>query len=407
MNTVQPSIFEPGQKVPVVANPDVLVLGGGPAGVAAALAASRFGLETLLVERYNHLGGLWTGGLVLPLLSTHGIDATGAYRKVIFGIADEIICRLSKINGVIRDVNPVIDPEAGKYMLDLMTKESKVRVLYHCWVSSLIYEDNRIQAVIMLSKAGKIAIQPRMVIDATGDGDVLAMAGESFTNHPYNLGLIHRLGNTDRVDDTTPGFIHHVLGSPTPVPGVTWVNMMGDDGQDALDPDTLSGLTQSYRIQIWEHFLKLRESPGYEKVFLADTASQLGVRVSRVLHGKYVMTLEDSMTYRKFDDVIGCCGGWRETHYGVNIFPKDKRPVWQIPLSAIIPKKTYNLLVAGRCFSYAADLIEDARIIGAAMITGHAAGVAATVALTIGSSVQSLPYKDVQRLLLSQNAYLG
>ena len=134
-----------------VVETDVLVIGGGPAGVAAALSASRVGASTLLVERYNHLGGLWTGGLVLPLLSTHVGDKNGKYKKVIYGIGDEIAQRLKNISKAIFEVNPVIDPEAAKYVLDVMIKESGVKMLYHCWSSNVIVENDIIRAVIIES----------------------------------------------------------------------------------------------------------------------------------------------------------------------------------------------------------------------------------------------------------------
>ena len=176
------TILEPAREIPVIEETDVLVVGGGPAGVAAAIAAGRAGARTVLVERYNHLGGLWTGGLVLPLLSTHALDKSGKFKQVIFGVGDEVTRRLRQFGMVIDEVNPVIDPEAGKYMLDLMIKESGVRMLYHCWASNVIVENGWIKAVILETKSGRVAIAPKMVVDGTGDGDILSLAGENFEN---------------------------------------------------------------------------------------------------------------------------------------------------------------------------------------------------------------------------------
>ncbi|MDX9753729.1 MAG: FAD-dependent oxidoreductase [bacterium] len=114
------TVVEPARAIPVIEEPDVLVVGGGPAGVAAAVAAGRAGARTLLIERYNHLGGLWTGGLVLPFLSTHALDASGKFKQVIFGIGGEMADRLNKMGMAIEEVNPVIDPVAGKNLFDLM-----------------------------------------------------------------------------------------------------------------------------------------------------------------------------------------------------------------------------------------------------------------------------------------------
>ena len=407
IGTDRDTITEPEKEIPVIAATDVLVIGGGPAGVAAAISASRAGSSTILVERYNHLGGLWTGGLVLPLLSTHAMDQNGIFKKVIYGIGDEIAQRLTTMGMAIREVNPVIDPEAGKYILDVMIKESGVRMLYHCRVSNVVVENNTIQAVIMDSKSGRVAIRPRVVIDCTGDGDVFNMAGESHEVMNYNIGLVHRLGNIDRIDKSRSGYKEMDVGLETPIPGVNWVNMIGEGDKNGIDLNTISELQQKYRIAIWEQTEKIRSTPGYEQVFLLDTASQLGVRATRILHGEYMLTLEDSMTYKSFDDVIGISGAWTRVRYNGKIVPIKERPLWQVPYRSLIPKKTNNLLVAGRCFCFEKKLVEDTRIIGTCLITGHGTGAAASVAVKTGSTVQDVDIKAVQKLLRDQRANLG
>ncbi|MBN1293198.1 MAG: FAD-dependent oxidoreductase [Candidatus Latescibacteria bacterium] len=402
-----PTIVEPEQKIPVIADTDVLVIGGGPAGVAAAVSASRAGSKTILVERYNHLGGLWTGGLVLPLLSTHAMDESGNFRKVIYGIGDEIAQKLFDMKMAIHEVNPVIDPEAAKYVLDVMIRESGVKMLYHCWTSNIVMSGNTIQAVIMDSKSGRVAIRPKVVIDCTGDGDIFHLAGEDYEVMNYHIGLVHRLGNVDRIDKTKPGYKEMELGGETPLPGVNWVNMHGEDDKNGIDLNTLSELQQKYRIAIWEKTEEIRSTPGYEQVYLLDTASQLGVRMSRILHGRYTLTLEDSMTFKAFDDVIGISGSWTMVSYkGETIYPQ-KRPLWQIPYRSLLPGKTKNLLVAGRCFSFEQALVEDTRIIGTCLVTGNGAGAAASVAVKAGSAVQDVDIKAVQRVLKIQGVNLG
>ena len=402
-----PSVVEPSQKVPVIADTDVLVIGGGPAGVAAAVSASRAGSKTILVERYNHLGGLWTGGLVLPLLSTHAMDETGVFRKVIYGIGDEIAQKLFGMKMAIHEVNPVVDPEAAKYVLDVMIKESGVKMLYHCWTSNVVVDNDRIQAVIIESKSGRVAIRPKIVIDCTGDGDVFHLAGEEYEVMNYCIGLVHRLGNIDRIDKTKPGYKKMDIGGETPLPGVNWVNMHGEDDCNGLDLNLLSELQQKHRIAIWEKTEEIRSTPGYEQVYLLDTASQLGVRMSRILHGNYTLTLDDSMTFKTFDDVIGISGSWTRVRYkGEVVYPK-KRPLWQIPYRSLLPTKTKNLLIAGRCFSFEQALFQDTRIIGTCLITGHGAGAAASVAVRVGAAVQDVDIKAVQRVLKKQGANLG
>jgi len=401
------SITEPQKEIPIADTTDVLVVGGGPSGVAAAIAASRAGAKTILVERYNHLGGLWTGGLVLPLLSTHGIDTKKNQIQVIHGISDEIVKRLEKVGMSISEINPVVDPEATKYILDLMIKESGVTMYYHCCLSNVITENSTIQAVILDTKSGRVAVKPKVVVDCTGDGDVFHLAGEEYDEMQYQTGLVHRLGNVDRIDKTKPGYVKLPIGDETPIPSVNWVNMTGGEYQDALDFKRLSELQQEQRIEIWDQVQKIRSTPGYEEVFLLDTAAQYGVRISRFLKGKYQLTLKDSMTYESFDDVIGISGGWISVMYEDKRVEWDKRPMWQIPYSALVPKKNKNLLVAGRCFSFEQALFQDTRIIGTCLVTGHGAGVGAAIAAESGEATKNIDISKLQKVLKEQNAFLG
>jgi len=400
-------IIEPQREIPIVDTTDVLVVGGGPAGVAAAIAASRAGAKTILVERYNHLGGLWTGGLVLPLLSTHGVNKKNKQIKAIYGIGDEIAERLKKIGMVINEINPVVDPEATKYILELMIKEAGVTMYYHCWAANVISDDNIIKAVLLETKSGRVAITPKVVIDCTGDGDIFHLIGEDYDIMQFELGLVHRLGNIDRINKSKPGYQKLNVGGETPIPSVNWVNMTGGEYEDALDFKRLSQLQQKHRLEIWDNVQKIRSTPGYEDVFLLDTAAQQGVRMSRILKGEYQLTLDDSMTYKTFDDVIGISGGWISVLYEGKRVQWDERPIWQIPYRALLPLKTQNLLVAGRCFSFEKDLFQDARIIGTCLITGHGAGVAAALASSTGNSSKQIDIKKLQDILKKQNVYLG
>ncbi len=399
-------IKEPERMIEITDSCDVLVVGGGPSGVAAAIAASRAGAKTILLERYNHLGGLWTGGLVLPLLSTHGINSQGQNEKVLFGIGDEIAQRLVALDMSIHEVNPVVDPEAAKFVMDEMMKESGVKTYYHCWASNIIKSDNTIQAVMLETKSGRVAIKPGYVIDCTGDGDIFHLAGEEYNQMQFGIGLVHRLGNIDRIDKSKAGYKKLQIGTPTPHPSVNWVNMFGKEA-DALDFKKLSELQQQHRIDIWESVQQIKSTPGYEDVFLLDTASQLGVRMSRFLIGEYQLSLDDSMSYKSFDDVIGIVGGWTSFLYKGKKVDRKRRPQWQIPYRSLVPKKTENLLVAGRCFSFTEDLFQDTRVIGTCLVTGHAAGVAAALASQTGQSTRDLDVGRVQKMLLEQKAYLG
>ena len=400
-------ISEPSRQIPVLAETDVLVIGGGPAGTAAAIAASRTGAQTYLVERYNHLGGLWTGGLVLPLLSTHAVDRQKHRKQVIFGIGGEMAGRLKDLGMSINEVNPVVDPEAAKYVLEEMVRESGVNMLYHTWASNVIMEGNIIRGVFIESKSGRMAVLAKVVIDCTGDGDIFHLAGERYDVMNYAIGLVHRLGNTDRIDPQKPGYIKINTGSPTPVPGINWVNMWGREEQNALNVENLSRLQMDYRKEIWENVQKIRRTPGYENVFLLDTASQLAARMSRILDGEYKLTLEDTMTFRSFRDVIGVSGAWTTMLYRGKKIPTEERPYWQVPYRSLIPKKTENLLIAGRCFCFERELVEDARIIGTCLITGHGAGAAAGLAVKNNELPRKINTEKLKQLLRQQGAWLG
>ncbi len=400
-------VTEPQREIPVFAETDVLVIGGGPAGTAAAIAASKTGAETWLIERYNHLGGLWTGGEVLPLLSTHAIDKNHQKKQVIYGLGDEMWQRLKSLGMSIDSVNPVIDPEAGKFVLEEMIIESGVKVLYHTVATNVIMNGNTIQGVFIENKSGRSVILAKVVVDCTGDGDIFHFAGDNYETMKYHIGLVHRLGNIDRINPNKSGYVKYPVGGKTPIPGVNWVNMHGKDNQDGTDALTLSNLQIEYRQQIWKDYKKMKQTPGYEDIYILDTASQLGVRMSRILDAEYKLTIEDTMTYKKFNDVIGISGAWTTMLYKGQKVGVNDRPLWQIPLRSLIPKKTDGLIVAGRCFCFEKELVEDTRIIGTCLITGHGAGVAAGIAVKERQQVRDIDLEILRKELIAQKVYLG
>jgi ribulose 1,5-bisphosphate synthetase/thiazole synthase len=400
-------IVEPQRNVQIFTETDVLVIGGGPAGSAAAIAASRTGAQTWLIEKCNYPGGLWTGGLVLPLLSTHAVNKNKRKIQVMYGLGNEIWERLKQVGMSISDINPVIDPEAGKCILEEMLVESGVNIMYQTMATEVIMDGNILKGVIIENKSGRLAIISKVIIDCTGDGDLIKMAGEDFDNLKYNIGLVHRLGNIDKINKSAPGYTELPLGDPTPIPGVNWVNMHGDDDQDGTDALNLSKLQIKFRQEIWNNWKKIKETPGYSDVFILDVASQLGVRMSRILTGEYKLTLEDTMNYRQFKDVIGISGAWTTMLFKGKKVPADKRPLWQIPYRSLVPKKTDGLLVAGRCFCFEKELAEDTRVIGPCLITGQGAGVAAGMAVKERVRPRQISIKNLHKELLKQKVYLG
>lgn len=401
------TITEPARQVQVLAKTDVLVIGGGPAGVAAAIAAAKTGADVWLIERYNHLGGLWTGGLVLPLLSTHAIDQNKKMSQVIHGLGGEMYQRLKDMGMTYKEINPVIDPEAGKYLLDEMILESGVHMLYHTWAAQVYKEGNTVKGVFLENKSGRQIILAKVVVDCTGDGDIFHFAGEQYDIMTYNLGLVHRLGNIDRINKQKPGYQSMPIGGKTPIPSVNWVNMHGPDDQDGIDAMNLSKLQQQFRVEIWKNYEKIKNTPGHEEVFLLDTASQIGVRMSRMVEGEYKLTLEDTMTFRKFDDVIGISGAWTTMLYNGKKYSMNERPLWQIPYRSLVPKTIDGLLVAGRCFCFEQALAEDTRVIGTCLVTGQGAGAAAGLAIKENQRVRDIDTKKLKDILLSQKVFLG
>jgi succinate dehydrogenase/fumarate reductase flavoprotein subunit len=383
--------------VPVLDETDVLVVGGGSAGVVAALAARRAGARVTLVERYGHFGGLWTGGLVL-LITGHIIKGG---KQVCQGIGEEIMRRLEKLDGAIINrapgSKPTVDAEAVKYLMVEMTEEAGVKVFLHCWGADAIVDGNTVRGAVFESKSGRQAILAKVVVDATGDGDIFAAAGAAFEHRSHNIGLVSRIGNLDRVDTAkaaqAPKPKHP--GSRTPVAGVNWVNMHGPE-VDGLDVATLTRMEMNHRKFIWKNLQETRRIPGYEQVYLVETAPQLGVRITRVLHGQSTVTFSDVKAGKRFPDAIGV-GGADSGDHGE----------WQIPYGALVPAKVDGVLASGRCISAELHMADLVRLIPNCFVTGHAAGVAAAVAVQDKCLPRAVDVTKVQKILRQQEAYLG
>lgn len=394
---VDGKVIQPLRELPILDKTDVLVVGGGPAGVVAAIAARRAGVSVTLVERYGHFGGLWTGGLVLLVI---GHIVKGG-KQVCQGIGEEIMRRLDKLDGAIIDrkagTNPTVDAEAVKYVMVEMIEEAGVKVFLHCWGVDAVVDGNTAQRVVFESKSGRQAILAKVVIDATGDGDVFAAAGAAFEHRSHNVGLVSRIGNLDRIDKEkasgSPKPRH--MGSQTPVAGVNWVNMHGPE-VDGLDVATLTRLEMNHRKFIWNNIQKNRRIPGYERVYLVETAPQLGVRITRILDGLKTVTLADLKAATKFPDVIGVGGA-----------DGRNQNEWQIPYGSLVPVKTENILAAGRCICSEIRMADLVRLIPNCFVTGHAAGVAGAVAVEDSCSPREVDINKVQKILRQQEAYLG
>jgi len=437
------TIAEAARETPVFAETDVLVVGGGPAGTAAAIAAARAGAEVMLVERYNHLGGLSTGGLVIWI--DRMSDWTG--KQVICGIARDFLDRLpddavlgperadwgsrhaataaywaqrtAAYHGIVT-WSPTIDPEALKTLSLEMVVERNVGLLLHAWAVEPIVEDGAMRGAIFESKEGRHAILAKVVVDATGDADLLARAGaalesdidESDIHHCINTAFL--LGGVDmarwlafRAEDRA-GFGDFMargrdaLGS-FEKPFVSWRNdvalFMGPrlSGYSAVDVEDLTEVEiRSRRLTVGHLDFYRAHAPGFESAFLMLGAPQIGVRHSRRLAGLAKVARAQWSEGRVWDDEIG-----------VSTSLSPKFPNVSVPYGALVPVALDGVLGAGRHVACDAQSHSFLREVPQCWLTGQAAGVAAALAADAGAAPRALDVRLVQRELLRQGAYLS
>ena len=412
------AVAEPARKTPVVAEVDVVVVGGGPAGVGAALAAASEGATTLLVERHAMLGGMWTAGLLNPLF-----DPRKGW------IVDRLIDNLQQRGAWVRKGMDVFDVETMKYVLERMMAEAKVEFWYHCPFTEPILQGDRVRGVIVESKSGREAVLAQVVIDCTGDGDVGARAGVPFEMGRSTDGLCQpmtlmfeisgyesfrglaadRLATHEFYRDLTKAIEKHEFpiqlpygpqrsGTPyliaLPGKAVAVVQATHVYRIDATDVRQATRATVEARRQVHEAFLPaMREIPGLENLRLSQTAPQLGVREGRRLEGRYRLELEDLLQARRFDDAVTSIGFHVDLH---ELDPQDSTPKLpefppgvtrhtiskcDIPYRCLVPKQVQGLLWAGRCISGSHLAHSAYRVTGTCMAMGQAAGLAAAIAV--------------------------
>ena len=412
-------IIEPERKTPVVANADLLVCGGGFAGVAAAVCAARNGSQVLLLEKYGFLGGLVTSALVIttPPLN-NGINSEIAKRLQEKGVYAP--CRHSGEEVEWLKMHAT-DPEIIKYELIQMLKENKIDFLLHTYIVGTIMEGQVIKGIIMENKAGRQAILAKMVVDATGDADIASFAGAPFrlfkkpmtmmfnmvgVNIPVVLDRIGNWGNlkkalkeaVDRGDQPFDLGIHMEYGAP----GVhaeklvyddeinVWSgNMLGMDGTDPKDLTRAEVTTREHAIRL-AGFLK-KYIPGFEKSRIEYTSTQVGVRATRQIIGR-ASPSTDEVKNTIFDDTV--VKPYAHSHM-------------RLPYGSILPQNVQNLLVAGRCISAADEAMGQLRLIPVCSATGQAAGTAAALALKQKKAPGDLDVAELQRILQDQGMDLG
>ncbi len=404
-------VVEPERQVPVVAEVDVLVCGGGPAGTAAAIAAGRAGARVMLVERYGCLGGLATGGLVivLPPLTRDG-------RQVIGGIGQETLETLIEAGEAdYRSArgSSLFDPEGLKRLSDQMCLDAGVWLRLHSWAAGVFGEEGHPDGVIVESKAGRQAIRARAIVDATGDGDVAALAGAGFERDDKMIGMPFRIGNVDierwnaakhedmeRVREVheaaraAAGYESYLGLSAFPIePGVVWGNNHMAPG-DFLDPDMLSRMEVRGRRSAQVVLKTLREHmPGFEDAWLIDTAWQIGVRCTRRIECRHRMTFDEFTADTHHDDAVALGNDFRNPDV-----------VYEIPLRSLLPRGLDTVAVAGRCVCGDAEAMEALREIHCCWTMGEAAGAAAALAAERDCSLADVPPAELQGRLRNAGA---
>jgi hypothetical protein len=441
------TIMEPAREIRVIREADVVVVGGGPGGHAAAVSAGRSGADTILIERYGHLGGMATGGLVIMI--PHLSDGTN--RMIIAGQVKEWFDRLDVRVAVARqkyeDVGStdkdivdywrdfhqffviedrvqlagMVDPEITKCVLNDMVEEAGIDLFLHSWGTRAIVEGNEVQGVIFESKSGRQAILGKVIIDATGDGDLLPSAGAEFIRdiNPdlriATVAVVFRLGNVDtrkhlEFRKADPDRYEELMGKLVKLGGfpvaqrsahedVLWVSNW-IPGLDILNVEDLTHAEIEIRKKMlltYDYFKK--NVRGFEKSFILDTASQTGTRGSRRIVGEYMVTKDDWHSGRTYEDTIAVLPQLRKVI-------SRKEPHMHVPYRSLVPKKVDNLLVAGRSFSSDDIVNNDYNLIPHCTLYGMAAGTAAALASKSGVKVREVNIDELKDSLIKQNVVL-
>lgn len=442
-----PTLTEPARQTPVWGEYDVVVLGGGPAGMAAAVAAARAGRKTLLVERYGFLGGMGTAAGVTNFCGLHA-NVHGDIRQVVHGVADDLLQRIARLGGLNephalfgKTVAQAYDTAAYKIAADDLLLSAGVEILFHALAAGAVMDGpRRVRALLVETKSGRQAIVGRAFVDASGDGDLAAWAGA-----PYALGdgqgnmlypsTMFRLNGivperAGKAWEVIPKLMlqaeaegRYRFPRKTPIvrpqkSGIEWrVNLTQlanaeGNAMDGTDARELSDAEVLGRRQIAEVAGFLREVPGFERSYIVDIAPQVGIRETRRVRGAYELTEADVLECASFDDTIGVNGWPLELHLKGDVefrWPKipESRGFNHLPYRMTVPQGLDNLWVAGRCASMSHEAQSAARVTGACFVMGQAVGLAADLALKGGITAAAVDVPALQAALEHNGAYLG
>ena len=441
------TIIEPAREIELTAETEILIIGGGPAGIAAATAAARCGARVMLLEKYGFLGGMGTAAMVTNFCGLHA-SINGSVQQIVRGVADDILERLDNLDGL-REPHPVrakggghdvaaqaYDTSAYKMATDDLLLSAGVDIRFHTFAVDVLMDGAQIDAVLIETKSGRKAIKAEVFIDCSGDGDLAYWSGAECVKGDDN-GFMAYPTTMFRVANVDDDKVHNegkpnlsalieaaakdynlprktgVLGSQ-PHAGEWRVNLtqISRDGApiDGSDWNDLGFAETEGRRQSQEYFRFLKDCvPGFENSYLLETAPQVGIRETRRIIGEHVLSEDDILSCRDFEDSIGCNGWPLEQHLqgSAKWTFLGGRGYHQIPFGTTLPKGVDNLLVAGRCASTTPEGQASLRVSGPCFAMGQAVGTAAELARRSGVTPKEIDIKALQHRLVSDGAFIG
>ena len=443
------AVVEPERKTSVYGHFDVVVLGGGPAGIAAATAAARKGASTILIERYGFLGGMGTAAGVTNFCGLHA-NVFGEIKQVVHGIADDLLAGIAALDGL-KDPHMVFgkikaqayDTAAYKIAADRLLLAAGSKIFFHSLAAGVgLSGEGRIDALLIETKSGRMAVRGSIFIDGSGDGDMAAWAGAPFQiggddgalmypSTMFRFNDVDREGETDRAWETIGALMAaetersgRQFPRQTPIVrpqrnGIEWraniTQVANADGTaiDGINAEQLSYGEIEGRRQVEDVFGFLRTNvPAFAKSYIVDIPPQIGIRETRRIVGDYMLSEADVLECASFADTIGVNGWPIEDHVAGNIVFRwpdipGSRGFNHLPYRMLLAQSLDNLFVVGRCASMTHGGQSAARVSGACFVMGEAAGVAAAMCVKSGLTTREVDVAELQRTLEEDGAYLG